>query len=134
MALVGGAIVVGGTFGAPSGGTSRTLVDLGGDKSSRRLLVDDSAEFRVRSLINVTNQEPTSNSGYPGGYTPAKRKIAVMKPIVLADGKVFNNQLVIEYIVHPETTGTQIDELRSVGSAVSTDSDFTAFIKTGSLS
>jgi hypothetical protein len=133
MPLISGAIPIGATF-APTGGTSRTLTSLGGDKTSVRLLVNDSAAFSLRSLINCSITEPTVNSGYPGGYTPIKRRVARTKPKTLADGSIFTNQAIVELIVHQECVDADINELLSGLGCVVTDGDFTNFWLASSLS
>lgn len=126
MSLIGGSIPVGATF-APTGGSATTLSSLGFDRSGGKLLLTDGAIPSLRSVITVSHVEASANSAYPGGYTPLKRRLARTKPITLADGSIFVNQVIIEMIMHQETTDAQVDELRSVGICVLTDTDFEAF-------
>ncbi len=133
MPLIGGSLPIGATF-APTGGTARTLLDLGGDFTRRKLLIDDGAEFNLSRVINLSKVTPQANSGYPGGYTPVKRRVALVHPKVLADGKVFNNQRIEEIIVHPETTDAEIIALLSDGSNIDNDTDFQGFWLDGTLS
>jgi hypothetical protein len=133
MPMIGGSIPVGATF-SPTGGTARTLSSLGGDRSGVKLLVEDSAAFSLRTTINVTATEGTPNSGYPGGMTPNKRRVATVVPILLADGSYFNNQVINELIVHPETSDAQIAALRSLGVNTYNDADFDGLWKQGSKS
>lgn len=133
MSLIGGAIPIGATF-APTGGTSRTLTSLGGDRTGVKLLVNDSAAFSMRSLINCSITEPTVNSGYPGGYTPIKRRVARTKPKLLADGSIFVNQSIQEIIVHQESTDAEVTELLSTMNCIASDSDFTLFWTGSSVS
>lgn len=132
MPLIGGSIPLGATF-APTGGSATSLVNLGNDRTGVKLLLDDGAEFSLRSQINVSVQEPSINKTYPGGYTPAKRRLVRTKPITLADGSIFVNQFIQEEIVHPETTSAQIDELLSGAACTVADADFSSFWKSGNL-
>jgi hypothetical protein len=132
MSLIGGSIPIGATF-APTGGSAATLKDLGGDRTGRKLLIDDGAEFAMRRLINVTTTEPQVNSGYPGGYTPIKRRLTITKPIVLDDGSIFVNQSIVEFLLHRETTDAQITAQRSDTVNAVNDSDFDGFYEDGSL-
>lgn len=132
MPLNTGSIALGATF-APTGGVATTLATLGGDRSGVKLLISDAAVFNLRSTLNVTVVEPAANDSYPGKFTPAKRRVARVKPITLSDGSIFNNQLIQEMIVHPETTAAQITELRSTGVNVLNDADFDGLWNSGSL-
>lgn len=133
MPLIGGSIPLGATF-APTGGSATDLLDLGGDRTGRKLLIDDAAEFSLASVINCSKQDTQVNSSYPGGYTPLKRRAARLKPITLADGSVFTNQIISELIVHPETTAAQITELLSTQVNILNDADFDDFWKDGVMS
>jgi hypothetical protein len=133
MSLIGGSLPIGATF-APTGGSATTLLDQGGTETRRKLLIDDGAEYALRRLINVSHVEPQVNSGYPGGYTPIKRRIAITAPITLSDGSVFVNQAITEYIVHRETTDAQVSALRSDVCNVTNDADFDGFLEDSSLS
>jgi putative lipase involved disintegration of autophagic bodies len=99
-----------------------------------KLLVEDAAAYAVRTTLNVTTTESSANSGYPGGATPNKRRVATIVPILLADGSYFNNQVINEMIVHPETTDAQITALRSLGVNIYNDADFDGLWKQGSKS
>jgi len=133
MSLIGGSLPIGATF-APTGGSATTLVDLGGSETRRKLLIDDAAEYALRRLINVSVVEPQVNSGYPGGYTPIKRRVAITYPITLADDSVFVNQAIVELIVHRETVDADITALRSDVCNVMDDADFDGFWEDSSLS
>jgi hypothetical protein len=133
MSLIGGSLPIGATF-APTGGSATTLLDLGGTESRRKLLINDGADYALRRLINVSYVEPQVNSGYPGGYTPIKRRIAMTAPITLSDSSVFVNQAIIELILHRETTDAQVDALRSDICNVTNDADFDGFFEDSSLS
>jgi len=133
MALVGGSIPVGATF-APTGGTARTLKSLGSDKSSIKLLVDDSSAYNVRTTIDVSTVEAAANASYPGGQTPNKRRASMKVPRVLADGTVFTDSISIELIAHPETSSANITAMLSGGINMLNDSDFSDLWQNGSKS
>lgn len=133
MALIGGSIPVGATF-APTGGTARTLSDLGGDRVGRKLLVEDGAAFNLRTTIDVSATDGIPNSGYPGGMTPNKRRVSIKVPMTVADGSTFLRQLNIELIDHVESTTSDITALRSLGVNVLNDSDFDGLWNQGSKS
>lgn len=133
MALNGGSIPLGATAHTPTGGSATTLSTLGSDRSGAKLLIADSAAYNLRSTLNVSVVEPAANDTYPGGFTPAKRRVARVKPITLASGEIFNNQCITEIIVHPETSAAQITELRQTGVLVLNDADFDGLWGSGSL-
>jgi hypothetical protein len=133
MALVGGSLPIGATF-APTGGTARSLISLGGDRSGVELLVDDGAAYAVRTTINVATTRPQARATSPGGYTGAKRTVTAYQPKLLADGSYFVNQAGQFLIVHPETTDAEIDALLSLQGNFADDTDFTSYWKTGSHS
>lgn len=132
MALVSGSIPVGATF-APSGGTARTLTSLGSDKTSLKLLINDSLAYNVRRVVNVSVKEPTVNAAAPGGYSPMRHRVNVHLPKTLADGSIHVNQVTLEIVAHPETVSADFDEILSIGACLCSDADFTTFWKTGSL-
>jgi hypothetical protein len=131
----GGSIPLGATF-APSGGTATTISSLGGDSSSSgiKFLVEDSAAYAERSIIQVSTVEASVNSGYPGGMTPNKRRTSYKISRQLADGSYFTDQVNIEIIAHPETTVSEITGLRSAGCNMLNDSDFDGLWNYGSRS
>lgn len=133
MALIGGSIPLGATF-APTGGSATTLASLGGSGTNLKLLVSDSAAFNLRSIITASVVESVVNASYPGGFTPTKRRLARTKPITLADGSIFTNQMILEMIVHPETSDAQITELRSTAVNCLNDADFDGFWLDSALS
>lgn len=132
MALNGGSIPLGATF-SPTGGSATTMSTLGGDRNGAKVLINDNAVFSLRSTLNVTVVEPAANDTYPGGFTPAKRRVTRTKPITLASGDIFVNQAIVEMIVHPETTVTQIAELRSTAINIINDADFDGLWNSGSV-
>lgn len=132
MPLNGGSIPLGATY-TPVGGTATSLSRLKNGDSSTKLLIVDAATFSLRSTIDASVVEPVANSTLPGGYSPRKMRISRKKPITLADGTVYTNQVNIEIIAHPETTSVQMAELRSTGINVLNDTDFDNFYNTGSL-
>jgi hypothetical protein len=130
MALNGASIPIGATF-APTGGSATSFLSLGGN-GTPRFLLDDSADYAVRRVLTATITEPQSNSGYPGGFTPAKRRLALTAPRVLADGSVFTDQVIVEMIVHPETSDADITALRSDIVNIVNDADFDSLWEDGS--
>jgi hypothetical protein len=137
MSLINGSIPVGATF-APTGGTARTMLDLGGDLNSRKLLIDEGLAFSLRktlqcsvvdskaSIVTVGNTQVTK-------YTGLKRRLSFKLPKQLSDLSYYVNQANIELLVHPETTVAEIaNYLSLLGIAVS-DIDFDAFFKSSSL-
>lgn len=129
--LVGGSIPIGATL-SPSGGTARTLADLGGDRVGRKLLVEDGAEFKDRTIIDVSTTEALPNKGVAGGMTPLKRRMSVKVPITLSDGSTFLRQLNIESIEHVEVDAADITEMYNTGAILCTDADFLGFRTLGS--
>jgi hypothetical protein len=132
MPINGGSIPLGATF-APTGGAATTISELAPEGSNgTKFLVEDSAAYALRSTLHVTTTEATPNSGYPGGYTPNKRRASFKKSRLLADGSYFVDQINIEIIAHPESTTSHITELRSAGLNILDETDFDGLWNNGS--
>lgn len=120
------------TGGTTTGGTAMALAS-DGVSVKNGIHVADMAEtnFLVRTNLTLKTRNPAKQSD--GTYSKAKRYATIVVPKAIASGEVVFNLVRIETEAHPETTDAELTNLFMLGAQLLTDSDLTAFFKTGSL-
>lgn len=120
------------TGGTTTGGTAMALAS-DGVSVKNGIHVADMAEtnFLVRTNLTLKTRNPAKQSD--GTYSKAKRYATIVVPKAIASGEVVFNLVRIETEAHPEMTDAELTNLFMLGAQLLTDSDLTAFFKTGSL-
>ena len=120
------------TGGTTTGGTAMALAS-DGVSVKNGIHVADMGEvnFLVRTNLTLKTRNPAKQAD--GTYSKAKRFATIVVPKAIASGEVVFNLVRIETEAHPETTDTELTNLMMLGAQLLTDSDLTAFFKTGSL-
>lgn len=130
MSLKNAAVVIGGTIGAPTGGSTLTFADYGSVPNDVRLGVSADTDFRLRRKISAKIVEPKVQASAPNGYTQAKTVMQFSKPKLLANGKITAQTIQISMWTDIEATDAEKQELMDVGSQMLSDGDFTPTWKT----
>lgn len=120
------------TGGTTTGGTAMALSS-DGVSVKNGIHVADMGEvnFLVRTNLTLKTRNPAKQAD--GTYSKAKRFATIVVPKAIASGEVVFNLVRIETEAHPETTDAELTNLMMLGAQLLTDSDLTAFFKTGSL-
>lgn len=120
------------TGGTTTGGTAMALSSDGQEVKNGVHVADMSeTNFIVRTNVTLKTRNPQRLSD--GSYSKAKRYGTLVVPKILVSGEVSFNLIRIEIEAHPETTDAELTNLHMLGAQFFTDSDLTAFLKTGSL-
>lgn len=120
------------TGGTTTGGTAMALAS-DGVSVKNGVHVADMAEpnFLIRTNLTLKTRNPAKQTD--GTYSKAKRYATVVVPKAIASGEIVFNLVRVETEAHPETTDAELTNLFMLGAQLFTDSDLTAFFKTGSL-
>lgn len=131
MPLANATILSGATLAA-TGGTAKTYSTAGEFIPNGRKMVDLSEkDARVRPSITCVNKPATLNS-QTGQYSKGKRVFKLVKPKVLASGKIIFPLFEARIEDHPEMTQAEVDALLTEGAQMCFDADFLPFVRSGS--
>lgn len=128
---INGAVIKEGATYAPTGGTDITF-SLTGERVANGIVTANMAEtdFFAREKLTATSKMPILLSD--GDYSKMRTQVRIVRPKVLASGKVVYNVVKIEMEIHP-TTPTEVANLKGLACGVLSDSDFTSFWEAGNL-
>lgn len=131
MSINGIAISDGATY-TPAGGTAITF-DATGEQVAGGIVCVNQAEtdFFAREKLYTTSRVPSLGSD--GEYTKLKSSARIVRPLVIASGKVVYNVVRVELEVHPESAAGEVASLRSLGAGICVLSGFDDFFTVGSL-
>lgn len=135
MGVQNATLLVGATVSA-TGGTSTAFVPNGASVNNGVQVVDSTNTNAVtRASVTVKTIKQAVLDMATGLFTgKTKRQAQLVRPKVLANGRVVFPLIRIELEVHPENTDAEISALMSEGAQLLTDTDFTSFWKVGNLS
>jgi hypothetical protein len=89
------------------------------------------SDFFAREKMYATSRMPVLGSD--GEFTKQKSSLRIVRPSVLASGKVVYNLIRIEIEVHPEDGATEVANLRALGLSALNSSDFDEFFEAGAI-
>lgn len=119
---------------AATGGSALVFSDDGQTITNGvHLVIPADADYQTRRNVTAKFRPPTLDAS-TGIYGKDKKSLCLVKPIVLASGKVIFNTIRIEREVHPSLTTAECVELNKLGAQMLIDTDTDAFWATGSLS
>lgn len=135
MGVQNATLLVGGTVGT-TGGTSTAFVPNGATISGGIQIVDSvNTNAVTRASITLKTIKTAVFDMITGLFTgKTKRQIQLVRPKVLASGRVVFPLVRIEVEMHPENTDAEVLALLSEGAQLLADSDFTSFWRIGSIS
>lgn len=135
MGVQNATLLVGGTV-STAGGTSTAFVPNGATINGGIQIVDSvSTNAVTRASITLKTIKSAVFDMATGLFTgKTKRQVQLVRPKVLASGRVVFPLIRIEIEVHPDNTDAEIMQLLSEGAQLLTDTDFTPFWKIGSIS
>lgn len=135
MSVQNATLLVGGTVAA-TGGVSTMFVPNGASVTGGIQIVDSSNNNAVTraSLTCRTIKQATLNTATGTFDGKIKRQVQLVRPKILASGKVQFPLIRIEMEFSPENTDAEISALLNEGAQLCVDADFTSFWKIGSLS
>lgn len=135
MGVQNATLLVGGTV-ATTGGTSTAFVPNGATISGGIQIVDSvNTNAVTRASITLKTIKSAVFDMITGLFTgKTKRQIQLVRPKVLASGRVVFPLVRIEVEAHPENTDAEVSALLSEGAQLLADSDFVSFWKIGSIS
>lgn len=107
MAISGATINKGGTYSAPTGGSDKTLVSLGGQLGFRQVYFDGQTPL-ARSEAVFTTKAAKPKADAPNGYTQPRRKMLLKFPKLLANGLTTYATVSVEMAVDVECTAADI--------------------------
>lgn len=120
------------TGGTTTGGTAMALASDGVSVKNGIHVADmNEVNFLIRTNLTLKTRNPAKQAD--GTYSKAKRFATIVVPKVIASGEVVFNLVRVETEAHPEMTDAELTNLFMLGAQLLTDSDLTAFFKTGSL-
>lgn len=133
MGVQNATILVGGTV-STTGGTSTAFVPNGADVNAGVQIVDSTSTNAItRCNITFRTIKQAVLDMVSGVFTgKTKRQAQLVRPKVLASGRVVFPLVRVEMETHPEMTDAEITALMVEGAQLLADSDFTAFWKMGS--
>lgn len=132
MSIKSASILSGATSVAASGGTATTMIDKGTtDKTT--VILDDSSEFALQTKMEFSVVDPAVSSGAPNGYTQARAKARLLKPLLLDNGNYTTNTGQVQFSWDPETTAAERTEMRYLLAQAIVDSDYDEFYNNNSL-
>lgn len=133
MGLKSMSLLTGATIAA-SGGVALVFADDGVTiPNGLHLIVPGDTDYQTRRQVTAKYRPPTLDAK-TNSYGKDKKSLCLVKPIVLADGRVVFNTIRIEREVHPSVTAADCVELNKLGAQLLSDTDTDAFWATGSLS
>lgn len=134
MGVQNATLLVGATVSA-TGGTSTAFVPNGASVNGGVQVVDSTNTNAVtRASMTFKTIKQAVLDMVTGLFTgKTKRQAQLVRPKVLANGRVVFPLIRIELEVHPENTDAEITALMAEGAQMLTDPDFTSFWKLGNL-
>jgi hypothetical protein len=132
MGLQNATIAVGATVTATGGTTLTWSTDAVPVNKGIHLIDASITDFKVRPSLTVTVKQPVISADRLN-YSKDRKTATLVKPKLLASGKVEFPLARLELEIHPDMSVTEIDELRKQAAQILTDSDFDAFWRIGSL-
>lgn len=135
MSVQNATLMVGGTV-ATTGGTSTAFVPNGAIVSGGVQIVDSTNTNAVsRASITCRTIKQAALDTLTGLFTgKIKRQAQLVRPKVLASGRVTFPLIRVELEVPADCTDAEISALLSEGAQLCVDADFVSFWKVGSLS
>lgn len=132
MAVNNSTIMVGGTV-STTGGTSTAFVLNGAQVAGGVQVVDSTSTNAItRASITFRTIKSAVVDAVTGLFTgKTKRQAQLVRPKVLASGRVAFPLIRIELETHPEQTDAEVSALMSEGAQLLSDADFTQFWKIG---
>lgn len=128
MSIQNASIMDNATALAPTGGTAITLANSGPALNGVvNAYVTNDSSMKTRRTLTFQVKKPKVNANSLGGYTQAYRKIEILFPRTLADGKVTYDAVKIEHRTDISATNAEINNQRYIGGQILGDSDFDAF-------
>lgn len=134
MGVQNATLLVGATASA-TGGVSTAFVPNGATVSNGIQIVDSTSTNAVtRASITLKTIKSAVFDMLTGLFTgKTKRQIQLVRPKVLASGRVVFPLIRVELEVHPDCTDAEITALLHEGAQLCIDADFIPFWKLGSL-
>lgn len=134
MSILNAGVVTAPSAFAPTGGTALTFASLGTQKDGAVVLyVPADTDFRTRRTILAKVKHPAVNASAPNGYTQARSEMTYFQPLLLTNGKVTTNKVMISMSYDVETDATEVSMLADVGAQLLTDAEFRAVFTSLSL-
>lgn len=135
MGVQNATLLVGGSV-ATTGGTSTAFVPNGATINGGIQIVDSvNTNAVTRATITLKTIKSALFDMVTGLFTgKTKRQIQLVRPKVLASGRVVFPLIRIELEVSPDNTDAEVSALLSEGAQLCTDADFVNFWKIGSVS
>lgn len=130
---VNGLTIMEGATCSTTGGTTKTFSANSATVKGGVQVVDTSVtDARIRPAITAT-AKPAVYDAKAGSWTYERREIVLVRPKLLADGKVAFNSVRIIAGFHPETTAAEIAELFNQSAQLQFDADLTNYRAIGTL-
>lgn len=131
MGLKNMSINIGGSL-ANTGGTAKVFADDGVTvPNGVHLSVPATADFRVREHATFRYTPPSLQSD--GSYSRQGNTFSLTIPKLLASGKYVNNTIRVTADLHPESTATEMLDIRRLAAQMLFDSDTDNFWTAGSM-
>lgn len=132
MSLNNASISSGATV-APTGGSALAFEGSGARGNSHTIYATADTDLRTRRTIVATVREPKVLVSAPNGYSQARASFLLKSPLSLDNGGLTVNTVRIEFSYDPETSHTEIEELRVLAAQICSDADFEGAVKNLSL-
>lgn len=132
MSLSNASVSSGATV-APTGGSALAFEGSGPRGNSHTIYATADTDLRSRREVVVTTRNPKPLASAPNGYSQARCQMTLKSPLALDNGSQTVNTVRIEFSYDPETTHTEIEELRILAAQLCSDADFEGAVKSLSL-
>lgn len=132
MTIKSSSILSGATSVSATGGSATTMIDKG-TNGLTTVIMDDGAEFALQTKLEFSIQDPVVSSAAPNGFTQARSKCRLLKPLLLDNGNYTTNTGLVQFSWDPETTDAERKEIRYLVAQAIVDSDFDEFYNNQSL-
>lgn len=134
MSITNATLMVGATY-SPTGGTSTAFGPNGAKVDGGIQIVDTvNTNAVTRAMITFRNIKQAVLDMVTGTYIGKTRRSGqLVRPKVLASGRVVFPLIRVELETHPEMSDAEVVALLNEGAALLTDADFVPFWKIGSL-
>jgi hypothetical protein len=133
MGIDSASIAIDGTVGM-TGGTATGVKVKGSTLTTKDVILDDSSEFIDQTKISFSIKDPKPSVSAPNGYTQGRASVALLVPLALDNGAYTTNTLRLELSCDHETTDAEIESMLVIAAQLLSDSDFSDFWKSLTIS
>lgn len=119
----GSAILLGSTFGTPTGGSTGTFLARTDVPNGMAYTFAEQTSVSLQDIVTITAKAPKVSAGSPSGYTQARARAVLKRPYALASGVLVINTVSVEVAYDVNTSAALVTDLRNDGSVMLTNAN-----------